>query len=52
MTYFDSAEGETITLHRAVKECRDHGVDPEEMFSELGIHPTYDAQIVLMWLGY
>lgn len=50
--YFDSAEGETITLARAIRECRSHGADPEEMISELGEHPTYDAQTVLVWLGY
>ena len=53
MTYFDSAEGITITHKRAIKELRDHGVtDITEFYEDLGHHETYQAQAVLAWLGY
>ena len=53
MTYFESAQGITITHKRAMKELRDHGVtDLKEFYGDLGHHETYDAQAVLVWLGY
>lgn len=52
LTYRESAEGQTITLARAVRECEDHGADPAEMIAEIGEHATYDAATVLDWLGY
>ena len=53
ITYFDSAEGTTITKVRALLELHDHGItDPTEFFDEVGDRETYDAQDVLMWLGY
>lgn len=53
MTYFDSAEGQTITQTRALLELHNHGItDPDEFFEECGEHPQYNAQEVLEWLGY
>lgn len=52
MTYYDSAEGVTITKERALKEVRDHGCDTQEFFEDMGEHDTYNAQKVLDWLGY
>lgn len=52
-TYFDSAEGVTITHKRAIKELRDHGVtETAEFYADLGRQETYQAQAVLAWLGY
>lgn len=54
MTYFESAEGETITQQRAIQEIIDHGLEDEvgTFLDDLGDHETYDAQAVLRWLGY
>ena len=53
MTYYDSAEGVTITRQRAIKELSDHGEDQiQEFLNEFGDQPTYNAQKVLDWLGY
>jgi hypothetical protein len=52
MTYYESAEGETIGRERAIRECHKHSTNPAEMLAELGDHDTYDAQAVLDWLGY
>jgi len=53
MTYFDSAEGTTITHKRAIKELRNNGVtDLKEFYDDHGHHETYQAQAVLAWLGY
>ena len=54
MTYFDSAEGEMITKDRALQELARHGVASEEpqFLTDMGDHPTYEAQAVLAWLGY
>jgi len=53
MTYFDSAQGITITHKRAIKELKDNGVtDLKEFYADLGHHETYQAQAVLAWLGY
>ena len=53
ITYFDSAEGITITHKRAIKELRDNGViDITEFYADLGKQETYEAQAVLAWLGY
>lgn len=52
-TYYESAQGITITHKQAIKELREHGVtDLKEFYDELGHHETYDAQAVLVWLGY
>lgn len=53
ITYFDSAEGTTITKVRALLELHNHGiVDPDEFFEDMGDKESYDAQDVLLWLGY
>ena len=55
MTYFESAEGETVSKGRALQElCRHCGpeTDCEELFSDMGVKEQYDAQEVLLWLGY
>jgi hypothetical protein len=58
-SYYESAEGETITKARAIKELRDHGQTDENIWFflndkdvGLGDRETYDAQAVLRWLGY
>lgn len=54
MTYFESAEDTTITRERAYQELGKHGVSGEwEMFlSDMGDREEYEAQDVLIWLGY
>jgi hypothetical protein len=55
-SYYDSAEGITISQEQARKEImvkhqhtREHF---EEFLKEVGNKPTYNAQVVLKWLGY
>lgn len=55
MTYYESAEGMTISRERALRELEKHYIDAEGIqafFSDLGEHEEYDAQGVLDWLGY
>jgi len=53
MTYYESAEGETITRARALAELHAHGCDDiADFLVECGDRETYDAQVVLQWLGY
>lgn len=55
MTYFESAQGQTISHKRAIQELRKHGVPDSEFdafYAECGQHDEYDAQTVLEWLGY
>jgi hypothetical protein len=54
MTYFESAEGETITKARALRELEKHGVagEADQFLADMGDCPTYEAQAVLAWLGY
>lgn len=56
MTYFDSAEDVSITKARALKELADHGTnsveDITDFIKQCGDHETYNAQLVLMFLGY
>jgi hypothetical protein len=56
MTYYESAEGQTITRYRAFQELAKHGLAGNdniiEFIAELGDRETYDAQDVLAWLGY
>ncbi|WP_198680139.1 hypothetical protein [Enterobacter roggenkampii] len=52
MTYYESAEGETITKGRALTEVRRHGASEAEFLAEMGDTQSYDAQAVLVWLGY
>ena len=62
-TYFESAEGVTITRERAIAEMAAHGVTDEpsvleglaESIVSLGDYysgGTYNAQALLAWLGY
>ena len=52
-TYYESAQGTTITHKRALKELKSHGIiDITEFYDDLGHHETYEAQDVLAWLGY
>lgn len=54
-TYYDSAEGITITKARAMAELDRHGICDEDramFFADMGDCDTYDAQAVLIWLGY
>lgn len=52
-TYYDSAEGITITKARALRELSMHGIDdPQDFFAEVGDCEIYSAQAVLEWLGY
>ncbi|MFT9884465.1 hypothetical protein, partial [Salmonella enterica] len=49
------AEGETVSKERALQELSRHCVpetDFEEFFSDMGVKEQYDAQEVLLWLGY
>ena len=53
MDYYDTAENLTITKKRAIQELKKHGCeDLQEFFRDLGNHKTYNAQAVLIWLGY
>ena len=57
MTYYDSAEGITITRERAFQELEAHGHPLDfrglrEFFRECGNAPRYNAQRVLEFLGY
>jgi hypothetical protein len=54
MTYYESAEGITITHDRALKELREHGMlnELDGFYEECGKLEHYEAQIVLQWLGY
>ena len=52
MTYYESAEGELITMARALQELASHDADAAEFFEDMGEHAEYDAQAVLDWLGY
>jgi hypothetical protein len=51
--YFESAEDVVIARSRALEELRNHSVvDADEFFAALGDVEVYDAQDVLVWLGY
>jgi len=51
--YYESAEDLTITRERALQELRDHNCeDFQEFFDDLGDREEYNAQSVLIWLGY
>jgi len=56
MTYYESAEGVTITRKRAMQELQKHGVfhqiDLDDFDATVGIRETYTAHEVLQWLGY
>lgn len=55
MTYYESAEDQTISKKRAIRELEKHGISTEEQqqfFEEVGNREEYSAQEVLVWLGY
>lgn len=55
MSYFESAEGVTITKNRAFREFLKHNQtieDWQEFTAQHGEHAHYDAQTVLTFLGY
>ena len=53
MDYYESAENLTITRERALLELARHGCeDIEQFFDDLGDRQEYNAQQVLVWLGY
>ncbi|MCE9984076.1 hypothetical protein LZ656_17030 [Leclercia adecarboxylata] len=55
LTYFDSAEGITISRERALTELKKHNIPDDEIalfYEDNGSCETYDAQAVLSWLGY
>jgi hypothetical protein len=45
-------ENPTITKSQAVRCVREHSVDINDFFSELGDLPEYSSRSVLEWLGY
>ncbi len=51
-TYFDSAADVEITKTRALKEVAAHGSSVADFLAEMGEREIYDAQAVLVWLGY
>jgi hypothetical protein len=53
-TYYESAEGITISLRRAYQEMQRHGVecDYDQMVADIANGETVDAQALLVWLGY
>lgn len=53
MTYSESAQGVQITKQRALQELKAHGfTDFNEFFAEVGERVSYDAFMVLEFLGY
>ena len=56
MDYYDSAEDLVITQDRALQELARHGItsneDILEFFADVGEQEEYDAQKVLIWVGY
>ena len=56
MDYYDSAEDLTITQELALQELAKHGItsneDILEFFADVGEQEEYEAQKVLIWLGY
>lgn len=51
LSYAEAIET-TFTRSEVAREVRDHGIDPEEFFSEVGNKETYIGEEVLNWLGY
>ena len=53
MDYYESAEDTIITRERALLElARHYCEDIEQFFEDLGDREHYEAQEVLVWLGY
>ena len=52
-TYYESAEGITISRARALLELKRHYIEDTTAFDEeVGVREYYSAQEVLRWLGY
>ena len=41
-----------ITRNEAKNIAKEHGVEPEEMYADLGLKSLYQADQLLDWLGY
>tara|TARA_B100000035_G_C20513910_1_gene342407 strand:+ start:242 stop:412 length:171 start_codon:yes stop_codon:yes gene_type:complete len=56
MDYYESAEDIIITQERALQELASHGITSNQdifgFFEALGEKKEYNAQDVLIWLGY
>jgi len=52
MSYYESAEGMTISKARAMSELVKHNASWDEFIADNGEREEYDAQDVLAWLGY
>ena len=52
MSYYESAEGLTISKARTQRELVKHNASWAEFIADNGEHEEYDAQSVLAWLGY
>jgi len=53
MNYKESSKGIKISKKRALKELRKHGlINYLDFYKELGNKKTYNAESVLIWLGY
>ena len=52
MDYYESAEGVIISPERAKKEVEKHSASWEEFVQDMGLRNSYEAQAVLVWLGY
>lgn len=52
--YLESADGETITKARALRELARHGLSGQvaDFLRDLGDRETYSATAVLHWIGY
>jgi hypothetical protein len=53
---FDECESEIVSRKQALRELKKHGFSDAsqiaEFDSELGVHESYPAMAVLIWLGY
>ena len=52
MSYYESAEGMTISKERAMFELLKHNASWDEFVIDNGELEEYAAQDVLAWLGY
>ena len=52
MSYYESAEGVTISKARAKQEIAKHSANWLEFVEDMGDNASYNAQAVLAWLGY
>jgi hypothetical protein len=51
MSYDDAIEA-VVTKREAIAEIKDHGLDPQDFFDEVGRKEEYTGLDVLSWLGY